>query len=133
MSVPNILKKIKVLYVKNRELLAKSLFIAIVVIIVILAYGIGKLESKLAQKNDIIYSTSELTVYSDSIGGEAISEVIQGSGDYVASRNGSKYYYNWCSGVNRIKKANKIWFKSELEAIELGYEPSKNCPGLLGK
>lgn len=52
------------------------------------------------------------------------------SGAFVASKNGTKYYLPICSGANRIKEANKIWFSTVQEAEENGYEPAKNCPGL---
>jgi len=45
----------------------------------------------------------------------------------VASKNGTKYYFPWCSGVKLIKEANKISFGSEDEAKEAGYELAANC------
>jgi len=51
-------------------------------------------------------------------------------GDYVASKNGSKYYLTTCSGANRIKEENKVWFDTVDEAKAEGYEPAKNCKGL---
>ena len=51
-------------------------------------------------------------------------------GDYVASKNGSKYYLTDCSGANRIKEENKVWFDTVDEAKAEGYEPAKNCKGL---
>ncbi len=51
-------------------------------------------------------------------------------GQYVASKNGSKYYLPSCAGANRIKEENKIWFASVDEAKSRGYEPAANCKGL---
>ena len=51
-------------------------------------------------------------------------------GNFVASRNGSKYYLANCAGVKRIKEENKIWFRSKTEAEERGLTPAANCPGL---
>ena len=48
----------------------------------------------------------------------------------VASKKGSKYHLEDCSGAKRIKEENKIWFNSEKEARKAGYEPAANCPGL---
>ncbi|TSC73118.1 MAG: hypothetical protein G01um101438_141 [Parcubacteria group bacterium Gr01-1014_38] len=45
-------------------------------------------------------------------------------GAFVASVNGKKYYFPDCAGVKRIKEENLIWFDSEEEAAESGYEPS---------
>ena len=52
------------------------------------------------------------------------------SGAFVASKNGTKYYLPTCSGANRIKEENKIWFASIEEARSQGYTPAANCPGL---
>lgn len=55
----------------------------------------------------------------------------QGSrGAYVASKNGSKYHLAWCSGAQRIKEENKIYFNSQEEAERAGYAPAANCPGI---
>lgn len=50
--------------------------------------------------------------------------------NYVASKNGTKYYLPTCSGASRIKEENRVWFVSQDEAEEAGYEPAANCPGL---
>jgi len=54
----------------------------------------------------------------------------QNSGEVVASKNGTKYHFPWCSGASTIKAENKITFKSIEEARKAGYEPAKNCKGL---
>ena len=46
---------------------------------------------------------------------------------YVASKNGSKYYFPWCSGAKRISEKNKVWFSSKSEAEKMGYSISLNC------
>lgn len=45
----------------------------------------------------------------------------------VASRNGTKYYYSWCKGVEKIKKENLITYVNEEEAKASGKELSVNC------
>jgi methylphosphotriester-DNA--protein-cysteine methyltransferase len=52
------------------------------------------------------------------------------SGSYVASKNGTKYHYPWCSGAKRIKDENKVWFDTVEQARAAGYTPAANCPGL---
>lgn len=47
---------------------------------------------------------------------------------YVASKNGSKYYLLWCPGASRIKEENKIYFDSQTAAETAGYTPAANCP-----
>lgn len=50
-------------------------------------------------------------------------------GRFVASVNGKKYYRPSCPEVRRIKEENKVWFDSETEAKETGYEPSSCVRG----
>lgn len=54
----------------------------------------------------------------------ATTSASQNLGQFVASVNGEKYYFPDCSEVNRIKDENKVWFDSENEAKESGYEAS---------
>lgn len=48
----------------------------------------------------------------------------------VASKNGTKYHYPWCSGAKQISDKNKITFNSIEEARKAGYTPASNCKGL---
>jgi len=48
-------------------------------------------------------------------------------GEIVASKNGTKYYFPWCAGVNRIKEENKIYFSTEEQARGEGYDLAANC------
>jgi|AntAceMinimDraft_13_1070369.scaffolds.fasta_scaffold49115_1 hypothetical protein len=48
-------------------------------------------------------------------------------GSVVASKSGKKYYFPWCSGINRIKKENRVYFNTELEAQDNGLTLSKTC------
>jgi hypothetical protein len=51
-------------------------------------------------------------------------------GTYVASKSGSAYHFPWCSGAQRIKEENKVWFETKEEAERAGYRPASNCKGL---
>ena len=53
-----------------------------------------------------------------------------GGGSLVGSKGGTKYYYAWCGGANRITSANKIYFASIAEAKAKGYTSATNCKGL---
>jgi hypothetical protein len=50
-----------------------------------------------------------------------------GEGNYVASKNGTKYYLPSCAGANQISDANKVWFVSASAAEAAGYSPAANC------
>ena len=46
----------------------------------------------------------------------------------VSKAAGSKlYHYSWCSGAQRIKETNKLWFPTEADAISAGYTLAGNC------
>ncbi len=47
----------------------------------------------------------------------------------VASKAASSklYHHPWCSGVQRIKETNKLWFPTEADAIAAGYSLAGNC------
>ena len=45
----------------------------------------------------------------------------------AASKTGTKYYYQNCSGLNRIKSENLTFFASEGQAEGAGYTLAKNC------
>jgi hypothetical protein len=51
-------------------------------------------------------------------------------GQVVASKNGTKYHFPWCSGAKRIDERNKIYFESIEAARAAGYTPAANCRGL---
>lgn len=60
----------------------------------------------------------------------AASAALPQTGQYVASKTGTKYYLSTCSGANRIKDENKVWFATKQQAEAAGYAPSSTCKGL---
>jgi len=50
-----------------------------------------------------------------------------GTGEYVASKNGTKYYTPGCAGASRIKDENKVFFKTAQEAEAAGYGIAAGC------
>ncbi len=51
-------------------------------------------------------------------------------GMLVASKNGSTYYFPWCSGASKIAAQNQVWYPSEAAAQKAGLKAAKNCKGL---
>lgn len=47
--------------------------------------------------------------------------------NFVASKNGTKYYAAGCSGAGRIKQENQVWFGSIEDAEAAGYTLAANC------
>lgn len=50
------------------------------------------------------------------------------SGDFVASRSGSRYHKLSCPGAKQIKEENKVFFASAQAAEAAGYKRAANCP-----
>ncbi|MDD5590047.1 MAG: hypothetical protein PHQ47_02645, partial [Candidatus Portnoybacteria bacterium] len=52
-------------------------------------------------------------------------------GIIVASKNGTKYHWPWCSFAKNIKESNQVWFNSEKEAQAAGYGKCGNFDKLI--
>lgn len=48
----------------------------------------------------------------------------------VASKNGKRYYYSNCGGVNRIKPENRIYFDTKEQAESKGLTLAAGCKNL---
>ncbi len=49
------------------------------------------------------------------------------SGQFVASKTGTKYYPADCGSISRIKPENRVYFNTEKEAQEKGYTRTTAC------
>lgn len=144
-SIDNIKEKIK----GAAELLERrDIFMALLVIGVAGAsFGLGRLSglqggasavrfANVAGAGEVVPNTSSATKASetgpDSSAPSANTSAANTSGQkvYVASKNGTKYHYTWCSGAQTISPANKIYFSTIEEARAAGYTPASNCKGL---
>ncbi len=56
-----------------------------------------------------------------------ITITTQNEKNFVASKTGTKYYPLDCGTTNRIKEENKIYFSTEQEAQEKGFERTSTC------
>ena len=120
-----------------------EIYMAIVLILVGAAsFGLGRLSALEESKPPVrILGSSAAVAVSGTAGAAEGAVVVQEGeeddvpdiapgGKYVASKNGSKYHFPWCSGAKRIAENNKVWFNSIEEARAAGYEPAANCKGL---
>ena len=100
-----------------------------VVLISLVSFGAGRLTATvaLAPEPIIVEKANQPT---DAVTEENTRTSNQKKGALVARINGTKYYLPDCSGAKRINEENKIWFSSQEEAKDMGYEPASNCPGL---
>ncbi len=117
-SIKEILEKIKRFYT---DIQIEILFVIIIILVGFSAFGLGRISILDEHKENI------KLLYNNNLD---LKPSVNISGAVVASKSGKKYHYPWCSGSNRIKESNKIWFKSIQEAKRAGYMPAGNCKGL---
>ena len=112
---------------------------AIVVLVALGAFGLGRLSAASGQPVAlrVIYpeaSPAEPLANTAAVAGASTAAPApaagQGTGSYVASKNGTKYYLVSCSSASRIKEENKVYFASKKDAEAAGYGPAANCPRL---
>tara|TARA_Y100000310_G_C20651358_1_gene799606 strand:+ start:1347 stop:1754 length:408 start_codon:yes stop_codon:yes gene_type:complete len=135
MSIPKTGQIIK----RFRHNLNSLFFPIFLILITSLAYGLGLLQNIKADNKDIhILEPAAVIGGSNNRGVSTVSSDIMPSdskqenvgGTLVGSKKGSKYHFPWCSGAQRIKEENKIWFADRVDAESKGYTPAANCPGL---
>ncbi len=133
--IKEVLKKIKELFDVSDS---KSFLIVLVIILSSLAsFGLGRL-SKIEENHEPIIienagvsGAAALAMSREGLSAkETAPPVLREGGTYVASKNGSKYYFPWCSGAQKISEKNKVVFSSKEEAEKAGYQKASNCKGL---
>ncbi len=117
----------EILY-KYKGLLEAALLPAIVVLVGLSAFGLGRL-SVTGQAPQPITQVTAAGGTTPVVPAPA-KTVSAGEGTYVASKSGTKYYLPSCSGVSKIKEENKIYFTTVADAEAAGYSAAANCPGL---
>jgi hypothetical protein len=101
------------------------LIVAILILASCASFGFGYLTGSAASTSS--GQGSEITFDESSTMGSTSSPQ---AGQFVASKNGTKYYLSSCAGANKISDANKIYFVSASAAEAAGYSPAANCKGL---
>jgi len=109
----------------------------IMILIVLLAFGIGRLSTLRRDASSIKIEYPDTNALQGTSLGETSPQVrgtstinTKNSTVVVASKSGTKYHFPWCSGAKRIIPSNKITFSSPKEARAAGYAPAANCKGL---
>lgn len=148
MSIQDIIIKIKG-WVGEKNLLKIRLFYTIgslaltLVGLLITSYKIGQ-QSAASKKADISPTitieyppyVAEATMIKENmarIPQKAPAEAVQqtqtnlGTGNYVTAKTGKVYYPKDCSGVNRIKPENRVYFNSKEELHARGFTLAKAC------
>jgi len=106
---------------EGKRFIGKTWFVSSIIASVFGSYGLGFLSASETLKTPVyVEKYVESTDYTDDIENKHI----------LASRSGTKVYYVWCGGSKRIKEENRVYFQSVKDALDKGYEPAKNCPGM---
>ena len=127
-SIKEISNKIKTIIdapLKNNALFT----IFIILIVSICSFGLGRLSKDNQENSSISIKNNNLATISKSVEAQP-PQILPIGGKYVASKNSNKYHAPWCSGAQRIKEENKIWFNNKEEAEASGYTPASNCKGI---
>jgi hypothetical protein len=118
----------KIKQVKNKiKPVENEIFIVLIIIFSsFIIFGLVKLYEIRKEKTPItIENISQNNSGENASAGEGSAEKL-----FVASKNGAKYYFPWCSGVSKIKEENKVWFTTKEQAQKAGLTPAANCKGL---
>lgn len=110
----------------------QDFFVPILIILIAFSsFGLGRLSTlEISQKQEITFTPSTLPAATALAQNTFLENSEIQSGTLVASKNGTKYHFPWCSGAQRIKDENKVWFSSATEAKQAGYTAASNCKGL---
>ncbi|HEV7449119.1 MAG TPA: hypothetical protein VGP13_01105 [Candidatus Paceibacterota bacterium] len=109
---------------------------AVIVLVGVGAFGLGRLSAQPQNLANLRIIYPDAQAATPVKAGEPVAAPTApkaapaASGNYVASKSGTKYYLTTCSGVSRIKDENKVYFATAGEAVAAGYGPAANCPGL---
>lgn len=117
------------------------LIVTVILLVGVGGFGLGRLSVSNGNKSPIriINSTSTDLVSEMSSGSGGDSSDIPSSvkapnvstnhsnTSVVASKNGTKYHYPWCSGAQKISEQNRITFDSKDAAEKAGYTLASNC------
>jgi len=108
--------------------LKKVLYFASLITFPLAGYLIGKGENLKMENPDIVIDTSQIDC---GCGDQIVDEQDQSKQleqeQFIASKNGQKYYPPGCASANRIKEENRVYYTSATEAEADGKELSSQC------
>lgn len=128
----NLAEKINKVKQKIKPYENDLILVFVIICVALIGFGLGRLSAISERKTPITIENTQSNVSAaatttyDVVAYDVVAEEKL----YVASKNGTKYHYPWCSGAQNIKEENKIWFSAKEEAEKAGYSPAANCKGL---
>lgn len=130
-SIQGLAEKIKGFaeeYRPNFRTLPDDLFLGLIIILVAFgSFGLGRLSKIEGSKTPVRFENIPESTSAKTQGASVINASDE---QLVGSKNGTKYYYSWCAGVQKITTANRIYFASKSDAEARGYTASATCKGL---
>lgn len=120
-------------FLKNN--LEEILMITVVLFSSLVGYGAGRAYDIFDKRPPIVIEGPDKDSIFNKMSASVSNPASPGSSDnsleyFVASKNGAKYYFPWCSGASKISPNNLIKFNTREEAELAGYEKASNCRGL---
>lgn len=116
---------------KIKEYESDIMLVLVILLVGLVSFGLGRLSALSERKTPIVVeSVTGAAVLSEDNENKVSERSLSEEKLYVVSKNGTKYHYPWCSGAQRIKEENKVWFSTKEEAEKAGYTPAANCKGL---
>lgn len=95
----------------------------LLIVVAVTAFGIGRASVTENLVSSVTPQVEMLQTASPVESGVASTH----STPVVAASGGTRYYYTHCSGVNRIKEENKVFFDSIAAAEAAGYTLALQC------
>ena len=121
-------------WLPRKALLDAWLAPAIVLLVGIGAFGLGRLSAAPTQESLKIYAPKETSQSQRTLAEPAATAAKAPAAavphNIVASKNGTKYYLPTCAGVKKILEANRVWFATVAQAQSAGYTAAAACAGL---
>lgn len=115
MNIADSVSKVKAFLDRHRDEI--SLFF-IVFLVILFVSGVWRLYAREQAKTPIRIEMSDTS----NINGRGMEEV-----PVVASSRGTRYYFPWCDGAEKLSPKNKISFPKEADALKAGYILAANC------
>lgn len=113
----------------NLRTIPDDLFLGLIIILVAFgSFGLGRLSKIEGSKTPVSFENVPTEIASEKV--RPFSGASATGDQLVGSKSGTKYYYSWCTGVQKITEANLVHFASKADALARGYTPSATCKGL---
>ncbi len=109
----------------------EALTALIIILVATGSFGLGRLSVQTKEKESFQINRPVSQKEAASAASAAVvNSNAPSSEKVVASKNGTKYHFPWCSGAKNISEANKIFFDTKEQAEQAGYSKASNCKGL---